>query len=324
MHALIEADGLSKKFGKVQALSELTLTLPAGQPVAILGPNGAGKTTFIRMVATLIAPDRGTLVVNGHDVVREPMAVRRMIGLAGQSAAVEEMMTGRENLVMVARLYGQGRAQAVASATRILEQMDLVEAADRQRQDLFRRHATAARPRGEPRRLAPVAAARRADDRPRPREPQRGVGRGARHERGRDRHRADDAVSRRGRPPRRLHRHHRRGPRHRPGHAERAQVPRRRRHGRAAHGRRPHHAAGGRGAGVARDGRAVHRPGDAPVLAGRAGRLEAPARRRARARRRRGAGGGHRAAPAHPRRGVPRPHRAHHDPPTTTPKEDAA
>jgi ABC-2 type transport system ATP-binding protein len=131
MHALIEADGLAKKFGKVQALSELTLTLPAGEPVAILGPNGAGKTTFIRMVATLIAPDRGTLVVNGHDVVREPMAVRRMIGLAGQSAAVEEMMTGRENLVMVARLYGQGRAEAVASATRILEQMNLEEAADR-------------------------------------------------------------------------------------------------------------------------------------------------------------------------------------------------
>jgi ABC-2 type transport system ATP-binding protein len=131
-HALIEAHGLSKKFGKVQALSDLTLTLPAGQPVAILGPNGAGKTTFIRMVATLIAPDHGTLVVNGHDVVRDPMAVRRMIGLAGQSAAVEEMMTGRENLAMVARLYGQGRAEAVTSAQRILEQMDLVEAADRQ------------------------------------------------------------------------------------------------------------------------------------------------------------------------------------------------
>jgi ABC-2 type transport system ATP-binding protein len=131
MHALIEADGLSKKFGKVQALSGLTLTLPPGEPVAILGPNGAGKTTFIRMVATLIAPDCGTLAVNGHDVVRQPMAVRRMIGLAGQSAAVEEMMTGRENLVMVARLYGQGRAEAVASASRILDQMHRVEAADR-------------------------------------------------------------------------------------------------------------------------------------------------------------------------------------------------
>jgi ABC-2 type transport system ATP-binding protein len=132
MDALIQADGLSKHFGKVQALTDLTLTLPARQPVAILGPNGAGKTTFIRMVATLLTPDRGTLVVNGRDVVRDPMAVRRMIGLAGQSAAVEEMMTGRENLVMVARLYGQGRKEAAASGQRILEQMDLVEAADRQ------------------------------------------------------------------------------------------------------------------------------------------------------------------------------------------------
>jgi ABC-2 type transport system ATP-binding protein len=131
MHALIEADGLAKRFGKVQALTELTLTLPAGQPVAILGPNGAGKTTFIRMVATLIQPDRGTLLVSGRDVVRHPMAVRRMIGLAGQSAAVEEMMTGRENLVMVARLYGQGRNEAVSSAKRILELMDLSDAADR-------------------------------------------------------------------------------------------------------------------------------------------------------------------------------------------------
>jgi ABC-2 type transport system ATP-binding protein len=131
MDALIEADGLHKKFGKVQALTGLTLTLPPGQPVAILGPNGAGKTTFIRMVATLITPDRGTLRVDGRDVVHDPMAVRRMIGLAGQSAAVEEMMTGRENLLMVARLYGQGRSGAVASAERILEQMDLVEAGDR-------------------------------------------------------------------------------------------------------------------------------------------------------------------------------------------------
>jgi ABC-2 type transport system ATP-binding protein len=132
MHALIEANGLTKRFGKVQALCELTLTLPPGQPVAILGPNGAGKTTFIRMVATLIEPDRGVLTIGGHDVVKEPMAVRRLIGLAGQSAAVEEMMTGRENLVMVARLYGQGRKTAAASAASILAQMDLTDAADRQ------------------------------------------------------------------------------------------------------------------------------------------------------------------------------------------------
>jgi ABC-2 type transport system ATP-binding protein len=99
--------------------------------VAILGPNGAGKTTFIRMVATLIEPDTGTLVVDGYDVVRQSMEVRRRIGLAGQSAAVEEMMTGRENLVMVARLYGQSANDARRSAQRILEMTDLVDASDR-------------------------------------------------------------------------------------------------------------------------------------------------------------------------------------------------
>jgi len=131
MEALIEADGLTKTFGKVRALTSLTLRVPAGQAVAILGPNGAGKTTFIRMVATLLRPDSGTLLVGGRDVAREPMAVRRMIGLAGQSAAVEEMMTGRENLEMVARLYGQSKKEAAGSAARILEQMDLSDAGGR-------------------------------------------------------------------------------------------------------------------------------------------------------------------------------------------------
>ena len=131
MHALIEADGLCKRFGKVEALAGLFLTVPAGEPVAVLGPNGAGKTTFIRMVATLLEPDSGTLRVDGHDTVRDPMQVRRRIGLAGQSAAVEVMMSGRENLVMVARLYGQGAKEARRSAEAILEQMELTDAADR-------------------------------------------------------------------------------------------------------------------------------------------------------------------------------------------------
>jgi ABC-2 type transport system ATP-binding protein len=132
MDALIEADRVGKRFGKITALSELNLTLPQGRPVAILGPNGAGKTTFIRMVATLLRPDRGTLIVDGHDVAKDPMAVRRMIGLAGQSAAVEGTMTGRENLMMVARLYGRSRHEAAASTGQILDQIDLIDVADRQ------------------------------------------------------------------------------------------------------------------------------------------------------------------------------------------------
>jgi ABC-2 type transport system ATP-binding protein len=131
MHALIEADGLTKHFGKVRALDGLDLSVPSGQVVAILGPNGAGKTTFIRTVATLVRPDAGSLRVLGHDVARESMAIRHLIGLAGQSAAIEEMMTGRENVAMVARLYGQSTKAAKANTDRILEMVGLADAADR-------------------------------------------------------------------------------------------------------------------------------------------------------------------------------------------------
>jgi len=131
MTALVEARGLTKRFGRVTALEELDLSLPSGHIVAILGPNGAGKTTFVRTVATLLRPDAGSLSVAGHDVVREAHAVRRMIGLAGQSAAVEEMMTGRENLAMVARLYGQSRRSARAASVATLDRLGLSEAGDR-------------------------------------------------------------------------------------------------------------------------------------------------------------------------------------------------
>ena len=99
--------------------------------LAVLGPNGAGKTTFVRCIATLLQPDAGTLRVFGHDVAREPHAVRSSIGLAGQFAAVEPAMTGRENLEMVARLFGQDRAAARANSTRVLGQLGLSEDADR-------------------------------------------------------------------------------------------------------------------------------------------------------------------------------------------------
>ena len=131
MEALIEARGLTKVFGKTKALNGLDLTIPPNQTVAILGPNGAGKTTFIRTVATLLRPDRGTLAVAGLDSRHSSRAIRRLIGLAGQSAAVEPTMTGRENLVMVSRLYGQNAREARASANRVLELVTLGEAADR-------------------------------------------------------------------------------------------------------------------------------------------------------------------------------------------------
>jgi ABC-2 type transport system ATP-binding protein len=131
MTATIEARGLSKRYGKTMALDGLDLVAERGRVTAVLGPNGAGKTTFVRTVATLLRPDEGTLLVAGHDARAEPAAVRRVIGLAGQFAAVEPAMTGRENLEMVASLFGQGRRAAKASAAAVLERLGLVESADR-------------------------------------------------------------------------------------------------------------------------------------------------------------------------------------------------
>jgi ABC-2 type transport system ATP-binding protein len=130
MTPTIEAIGLTKRFGKKAALSCLDLVAEPGQVVAVLGPNGAGKTTFVRTVATLLRPDEGELRVVGHDVRRDASSVRQLIGLAGQFAAVEPTMTGRENLEMVARLFGLGREEAKAGATRVLVQLDLIEAGD--------------------------------------------------------------------------------------------------------------------------------------------------------------------------------------------------
>jgi ABC-2 type transport system ATP-binding protein len=131
MTAMIEASGLVKRFGKTTALDGLDLVADRGTILAVLGPNGAGKTTFVRCIATLIRPDAGTLRVFGHDVVNEPHSVRSRIGLAGQFAAVEPAMTGRENLEMVARLFGQTPASARTHTGRVLAQMGLTEDADR-------------------------------------------------------------------------------------------------------------------------------------------------------------------------------------------------
>jgi ABC-2 type transport system ATP-binding protein len=131
MTPMIEATGVVKRFGKTTALDGLNLFAEQGSILAVLGPNGAGKTTFVRCIATLIKPDEGTLRIFGQDAVRAAQAVRSAIGLAGQFAAVEPAMTGRENLEMVARLFGQDRAGARASSSRVLEQIGLTEDADR-------------------------------------------------------------------------------------------------------------------------------------------------------------------------------------------------
>ncbi len=128
---MIEAQGLTKRFGEVEALAGLDLVAPGGQVLAILGPNGAGKTTFIRTISTLTRADEGSLRVAGIDVAQHPSQVRRAIGLAGQYAAVEPAMTGRENLRMVARLFGHDRASARVAADQVLEQLDLTDAGDR-------------------------------------------------------------------------------------------------------------------------------------------------------------------------------------------------
>ncbi len=131
MTSMIEAHSLEKRFGKTRALDGLDLVAESGQVLAILGPNGAGKSTFVRAIATLLRLDGGTLTVFGHDVRRDADAVRRLIGLAGQFAAVEPAMTGRENLEMVARLIGQDRRCARASAAAVLDQLGLIDVADR-------------------------------------------------------------------------------------------------------------------------------------------------------------------------------------------------
>ena len=127
----VVARGLVKRYGKVTALAGVDLTVPRGTVLGLLGPNGAGKTTAVRILSTLLEPDEGTAEVAGIDVARHPREVRRRIGLSGQYAAVDEYLTGFENLVMIGRLYHLGRARARERARELLAQFSLDEAADR-------------------------------------------------------------------------------------------------------------------------------------------------------------------------------------------------
>jgi ABC-2 type transport system ATP-binding protein len=127
----IEATGLVKVFGTTRAVDGVDLSVRIGSIYGVLGPNGAGKTTTIRMLATLLRPDSGSARVLGHDVVREADAVRGLVSLTGQLASVDEDLTGRENLILLARLLGLGRAQAKVRAAELLEAFGLADAAGR-------------------------------------------------------------------------------------------------------------------------------------------------------------------------------------------------
>ena len=128
---VIEATGLTKAYGANQVLKGIDLKVERGTMLALLGPNGAGKTTTVRILSTLLGFDGGTVTIEGHDVVKQAEKVRSVIGLTGQSAAVDELLTGRENLIMMGRLYRLTPASAKRRAEELLEEFDLVKAADR-------------------------------------------------------------------------------------------------------------------------------------------------------------------------------------------------
>jgi ABC-2 type transport system ATP-binding protein len=129
--AAVRAEALVKTFGSTRALDGIDLEIPTGTVLGLLGPNGAGKTTAVRILTTLLRPDSGRAWVAGHDVLAEPDAVRRSIGLSGQYAAVDENLTGFENLYMVGRLYGMNKARARTRADQLIDRFQLTDAANR-------------------------------------------------------------------------------------------------------------------------------------------------------------------------------------------------
>jgi daunorubicin resistance ABC transporter ATP-binding subunit len=127
----IRVEGLEKRFGEIVALDGVDFEVPVGTVFGLLGPNGAGKTTAVRILATVLRPDGGVAEILGHDVGRDPVGVRYLLGLAGQSAAVDPNLTGRENLDLIGRLSQLTRREAGQRATRLLERFELAHAADR-------------------------------------------------------------------------------------------------------------------------------------------------------------------------------------------------
>ena len=129
---MITATGLVKRHGRVTALNGVDVSVDEGSVLAVLGPNGAGKSTLVRILATLSRPDAGSVHIGGADALRDPVAVRRMIGLTGQYASVDDDLTGRENLELIGRLLGLRRPKVQIRAAELLQHFDLTEAGDRQ------------------------------------------------------------------------------------------------------------------------------------------------------------------------------------------------
>ncbi len=131
MSSAIEVSGLAKNFGEVKALNGISFEVQKGTVVGLLGPNGSGKTTTVRILSTLLKPDAGSAKVSGFDVVKQDDQVRRLIGLTGQYAAVDEYLTGRENLELFGRLFHLSKKDAAKRASELLERFDLADAGDR-------------------------------------------------------------------------------------------------------------------------------------------------------------------------------------------------
>ena len=166
----IAANGLRKSYGDKVVLDGVDLAVPEGTIFSLLGPNGAGKTTAVKILSTLISADPGTgdIHIGGHNLATDPQAVRAAIGVTGQFSAVDNLITGEENMLLMADLHHLSRREGRRAAAELLERFDLVEAAKKPDLHLLRRHETAPRHRHDAGRQPADHLPRRADHRPRP------------------------------------------------------------------------------------------------------------------------------------------------------------